>query len=41
VQGGVVQRFQPWTLAEKIEKPDRWTIEELAKEAPKLEPPKE
>src|SRR5918996_2159226 len=39
VQGGVVQRFQPWTLAEKIEKRDSWTIEELAKEASKLEPP--
>src|ERR671919_1681874 len=33
VQGGVVQRFQPWTLAEKIEKRESWTIEELAKEA--------
>jgi NAD(P)-dependent dehydrogenase (short-subunit alcohol dehydrogenase family) len=40
VQGGVVQRFQPWTLAEKIEQRDRWTVEALAKEAPKLAPPK-
>jgi NAD(P)-dependent dehydrogenase (short-subunit alcohol dehydrogenase family) len=40
VQGGVVQRFHPWTLAEKIDKRDRWTVEELANEAPKLEPPK-
>jgi NAD(P)-dependent dehydrogenase (short-subunit alcohol dehydrogenase family) len=39
VQGGVVQRFQPWTLSEKIDKGDRWTVEELAKEAPKLVPP--
>jgi len=39
VQGGVVQRFQPWTLAEKIDKGDRWTVEELEKEALKLEPP--
>jgi NAD(P)-dependent dehydrogenase (short-subunit alcohol dehydrogenase family) len=40
VQGSVVQRFQPWTLSEKVDKGDRWTVEELAKEAPKLEPPK-
>jgi NAD(P)-dependent dehydrogenase (short-subunit alcohol dehydrogenase family) len=40
VQGGVVQRFQPWTLSEKVERRDRWTVEELAKEAPKLAPPK-
>jgi NAD(P)-dependent dehydrogenase (short-subunit alcohol dehydrogenase family) len=40
VQGGVVQRFQPWTLSEKIDKGDRWTFEELEKEASKLEPPK-
>jgi NAD(P)-dependent dehydrogenase (short-subunit alcohol dehydrogenase family) len=40
VQGGVVQRFQPWTLSEKAERRDRWTVEELAKEAPKLAPPK-
>jgi NAD(P)-dependent dehydrogenase (short-subunit alcohol dehydrogenase family) len=38
VQGGVVQRFQPWTLSEKVERRDRWTVEELAKEAPKLAP---
>jgi NAD(P)-dependent dehydrogenase (short-subunit alcohol dehydrogenase family) len=30
VQGGVVQRFRPWTLAEKIDKGDRWTVAELA-----------
>ena len=40
VQGGAVQRFQPWWLAEKIEKGDRWTVAELASEAPKLLPPK-
>jgi NAD(P)-dependent dehydrogenase (short-subunit alcohol dehydrogenase family) len=39
VQGGVVQRFQPWKLSEKIDKGDRWTVEELEKEASKLEPP--
>src|ERR671918_2381080 len=38
VQGGVVQRFQPWTLSEKMDKGDRWTVEELEKEASKLEP---
>jgi NAD(P)-dependent dehydrogenase (short-subunit alcohol dehydrogenase family) len=30
VQGGLVQRFQPWTLSEKIDKGDRWTVAELA-----------
>jgi len=33
VQGGVVQRFQPWTLAEKIDRGDRWTVTELAAQA--------
>ena len=37
VQGGVVQRFQPWTLADKIDKGDRWTVGELAEEAGKLD----
>ena len=41
VQGGVVQRFQPWTLSEKIDKGDRWTVEELEKEALRLQPPDE
>jgi len=36
VQGGVVQRFQPWTLAQKIEKPGRWTVPELAEAASQL-----
>jgi NAD(P)-dependent dehydrogenase (short-subunit alcohol dehydrogenase family) len=40
VQGGVVQRFAPWTLSEKIDKGDRWTVSELAAEAGKLEPKK-
>lgn len=40
VQGGAVQRFQPWWLAEKIDKGDRWTVAELAAEAPKLLPPR-
>ena len=38
VQGGVVQRFQPWTLAEKIDRGDRWTVAELAARASELEP---
>jgi NAD(P)-dependent dehydrogenase (short-subunit alcohol dehydrogenase family) len=40
VQGGVVQRFAPWTLSEKIDKGDRWTVAELAAEASKLVPKK-
>lgn len=38
VQGGVVQRFQPWTLSEKIDKGDRWTVAELAQESAHLLP---
>jgi len=38
VRGGVVQRFQPWWLSEKIDKGDRWTVGELVTEAPKLMP---
>ena len=38
VQGGVVQRFQPWWLAEKIDKGDRWTVAEIAEHAGKLLP---
>lgn len=33
VQGGVVQLFTPWTLAEKIDKGGRWTVDELDVEA--------
>jgi len=41
VQGATVQRVQSWTTAEKIDHGDRWTIAELAVEAPKLaRPPK-
>ena len=40
VQGGKVQRVQSWSPAEAIEKEDRWTVEELAAEAPKLARPK-
>lgn len=39
VQGDTVQRFQPWTLAEKITNDQqRWTVAELAKAAPTLVP---
>jgi NAD(P)-dependent dehydrogenase (short-subunit alcohol dehydrogenase family) len=40
VQGGKVQRVQSWSAAEVIEKDDRWTVDELAAAAPKLERPK-
>jgi NAD(P)-dependent dehydrogenase (short-subunit alcohol dehydrogenase family) len=40
VQGGTVQRFQPWWLAEKIHKSDRWTVAELAARAGELLPDK-
>jgi NAD(P)-dependent dehydrogenase (short-subunit alcohol dehydrogenase family) len=41
VQGGTVQRVQSWSTAEKLDKGDRWTVSELAAEAPKLaRPPK-
>ena len=36
IQGGKVQYFQPWTLAEAIEKDDRWTVAELETEMKKL-----
>jgi len=38
VQGGLVQRFEPWTLAQKIDRPSRWTVADLAAEAAKLVP---
>jgi NAD(P)-dependent dehydrogenase (short-subunit alcohol dehydrogenase family) len=36
VQGGLVQYFQPWTLTEKLEKQERWTVDELQEQVPKL-----
>jgi len=36
VQGGQVRVFQPWTMTDTLQKPDRWTVAELAKELPKL-----
>ena len=38
VQGGTVRLFQPWTLTETIERPDRWTIADLEEEMPRLLP---
>ena len=36
VQGGKIQRFQPWTLTDSIEKGDRWTVAELDTEMKRL-----
>ena len=36
VQGGQIRVFQPWTMTETLEKNDRWTVEELAKELPTI-----
>lgn len=35
-QGGTVRVLEPWHMGERIERDDRWTIEDLAKELPKL-----
>jgi NAD(P)-dependent dehydrogenase (short-subunit alcohol dehydrogenase family) len=36
VRGGSVHLFQPWAIVDKIETDHRWTLDELAKEAPRL-----
>jgi NAD(P)-dependent dehydrogenase (short-subunit alcohol dehydrogenase family) len=36
VQGGEIRMFQPWTMTDSLEKNDRWTVEELADQLPKL-----
>jgi hypothetical protein len=36
VQGGRVAVFRPWTLAEEIDRDERWTIAQLDAEMPKL-----
>lgn len=36
VSGGDVGLFEPWSIADMIRKPGRWTIEELQKEAAKF-----
>jgi NAD(P)-dependent dehydrogenase (short-subunit alcohol dehydrogenase family) len=38
VQGSKVQFLQPWTLMAEVDKGDRWTVEELAAEVPKIVP---
>ena len=34
VQGGQVRVFQPWTMTATLNKKDRWTVDELAKQLP-------
>jgi NAD(P)-dependent dehydrogenase (short-subunit alcohol dehydrogenase family) len=36
VHGGAVHLFQPWAIIDKIQADHRWTLEELAQEAPRL-----
>jgi NAD(P)-dependent dehydrogenase (short-subunit alcohol dehydrogenase family) len=36
VQGGTVRKFQNWTMTEKLEKNDRWSVSELAEQLPTL-----
>ena len=36
VQGGTVRLFRNWTMTERLERDERWTITELAKEVPGL-----
>ena len=36
VQGGTVRRFQNWTMTDRLEKDDRWDVEELAARLPTL-----
>jgi NAD(P)-dependent dehydrogenase (short-subunit alcohol dehydrogenase family) len=36
VQGGQVRLFQPWTMTATLDKNDRWTVADLAKELPSI-----
>jgi len=36
VQGGRIRLFQSWTMTQGLERPDRWTIEDLATELPDI-----
>ena len=36
VQGGTVRRFQNWTMADTLERNDRWSVSDLASELPTL-----
>jgi NAD(P)-dependent dehydrogenase (short-subunit alcohol dehydrogenase family) len=37
VMGGQVHLFQPWVIVDSIEKDGKWTVEELAAQAPKFQ----
>jgi NAD(P)-dependent dehydrogenase (short-subunit alcohol dehydrogenase family) len=37
VMGGQVHLFQPWVIVDSIEKDGKWTVEELATQAPKFQ----
>jgi NAD(P)-dependent dehydrogenase (short-subunit alcohol dehydrogenase family) len=39
VRGGIVQRVQSWSTAQRIDKGDRWTVAELTGAASSLAPP--
>ncbi len=39
IQGGQVRVFQPWTMTDTLEKSERWAVEDLAEELPKLAKP--
>ena len=36
VQGGQIRLFQPWTMTERLDRDDRWTIVELAEQLPSI-----
>jgi NAD(P)-dependent dehydrogenase (short-subunit alcohol dehydrogenase family) len=38
VQGGSVRNFQNWTMTDSLDRPSRWTIEDLRAAMPKLSP---
>ncbi|MET0727022.1 MAG: SDR family oxidoreductase [Acidimicrobiales bacterium] len=35
-QGGSVQLLEPWRLGERIDRADQWTVEDLARELPRI-----
>jgi NAD(P)-dependent dehydrogenase (short-subunit alcohol dehydrogenase family) len=36
VQGGTVRVMEPWKMGERLERDDRWTIDDLAKQLPEV-----
>ncbi len=36
VQGATVRLMEPWRMGETLERDDRWTVEELAEQLPKI-----